>query len=195
MANTNRYKGLVYLKEQGLPVPNFLKIEQLCDIREYLSNQIAQYGWTIRTCKKDGINEFNLFYKNNITFDELKIVVSNRFAQCSDEFYVIYHSWDFDFSFNIIKSYNEYIIEGKTGSQKSISLGVSNPTFSIKICVTNLRIKQSFFEIPSLKIKHGIFRALRLLNNSVYHSNYYTEVAITKQKQIYFYEFTNISEM
>lgn len=195
MVSTNRYNGLKYLVKLGLPVRPFLKIEQLSNNKEEFVKEIPPFGWTIRTCKKDGKREFNLFYKNNISLSELKEILRDRLSKVDNEFYIIYHSWDFDFSFNIVKSNNEYIVEGNFGSQKNISIGVGSPMFSIKINAKNFSNQQSFLEEPPLKIKHGFLRALRMLNSNVYLNNYYTEVAITKQKQMFFYEFTNIDSL
>jgi hypothetical protein len=193
MANTNRYKGLLYLKETGLPVPSFVKISNINDIKDDWGFEVAPFGWTIRTCKKNGINEFNLFYKNNISFKEIKTIVSERLQNHIDEFYIIYHSWDFDFSFNIIKDNTQYITEGDIGSQKEISLGSAMPKFSLVLNSNTLAVQQSFLSYPSSNISDGIFRALRLLKNNVSKERFYTEVAFTKQKQMYFYEFTDIS--
>lgn len=195
MVNTNRYRGLLYLKTVGLPVPSFQKISDINNINEDFALEYAPFGWTIRTCKKNGIREFKLFYKNNISFSELKEILIERLTKYNDEFYIIYHSWDFDYSFNIVKDVNKYIVEGDLGSQKDISTGASSPRFSIIVSSINLTIQQSFLDKPSDKIIKGIFRALKLLQNSIYKERYYTEVAVTKQKQMFFYEFTDISNL
>ena len=186
MVNTNRYRGLLYLKGVGLPVPSFQKISDINNINEDFALDDAPFGWTIRTCKKDGIREFKLFYKNYISFSELKEILNERLRKFSDEFYIIYHSWDFDYSLNIVKDGNKYIVEGDLGSQKEISTGASSPKFSIIVSSINLMIQQSFLDRPSDKIIKGIFCALKLLQNSIYKEKYYTEVAITKQKQMFF---------
>lgn len=193
MANTNRYKGLLFLRGTSLPVPSFVKISNINDVKNDWEFEVAPFGWTIRTCKINGIDEFNLFYKNNVTFKELKAIVSERLQNHVDEFYIIYHSWDFDFSFNIIKDQNQYITEGDIGSQKEISIGSAMPKFSLIINSNTLAVQQSFLSYPSKNILDEIFRALRLLKNNVTKERYYTEVAFTKQKQMFFYEFTDIS--
>ncbi|HPX75675.1 MAG TPA: hypothetical protein PLW77_03740 [Bacteroidales bacterium] len=193
MANTNRYKGLLFLRKALLPVPAFIKISNINDIKKDWEFDVVPFGWTIRTCKVNGINEFNLFYKNNISFKELKIILSERLQKHTDEFYIIYPSWDFDFSFNIIKERNEYIVEGDIGSQKEISLGSRMPKFSLIINSSTLTVQQSFLSYPSKNILDGIFRVLKLLKNNVIKERYYTEVVFTKQNQIFFYEFTDLS--
>ncbi len=193
MVNTNRYKGLLFLQSSDLPVPSFHKISTKTNINDDLSLDFAPFGWTIRTCKVNGIREFNLFYKNNISFPELKKILLERLDKFNDEFYIIYHSWDFDFSFNIVKDKDKYIIEGDLGSQKEISLGTNAPKFSLIFNSHTLNIQQSFLTTPSIKVKNGILRALRMLRKNVLIDRYYTEVAITKQKQMFFYEFTDIS--
>lgn len=195
MVNTNRYNGLLFLQSIDMPVPPFQKISTKTDINNDLSLEIAPFGWTVRTCKVDGIREFNLFYKNNISFPELKEILVERLDKFKDEFYIIYHSWDFDFSFNIVKDKDKYIIEGDFGYQKEISLGTNIPKFSLIINSHTLTIQQSFLSTPTIKIKNGILRALRMLRQNILKDRYYTEVAFTKQKQIFFYEFTDISSL
>lgn len=195
MVNTNRYKGLLYLSKAGLPVPSFYKISNINDIGVDWEFEVAPFGWTIRTCKKNGMNEFNLFYKNNVKFNEIKTIVTDRLQNYIDEFYIIYHSWAFDFSINIIKDRNKYITEGNFGSQKEISLGSTIPNFSLVLNSNTLEIQQSLLSYPSNNILNGIFRALRLLKSNVPRERFYTEVAFTKQKQMYFYEFTDISSL
>ncbi|GAH16679.1 unnamed protein product, partial [marine sediment metagenome] len=78
MVNTNRYNGLLFLQSSDLPVPSFQKISTKTNINDDLSLDSAPYGWTVRTCKVNGIREFNLFYKNNISFHELKKILVER---------------------------------------------------------------------------------------------------------------------
>jgi len=194
MVKTNRLEGLKYLKNQKLPVPDFLIVKSISVLNDKFFNKQAPFGWTLRTCKKSGQDEISLFYKNNISLYILKKTLFNRLNKYSDEFYVVYPSWDFDFSFNILKTRYEYIIEGEMGSQKVISSGIKNPNFTIIVNSQDLRIKflQSNL-IP--KIRTGIFRALKLLAKNIYLKTYYTEVVITKEKQLYFYEFRDIERL
>jgi len=195
MANTKRYDGLQYLKKRGLPVPLFRRISNIKDLNEDFGLEAAPFGWTIRTCKKNGLNEFNLFYKNKISFKGLKELLSLRLNENIDEFYIIYHSWDFDYSFNVIKDKGFFIVEGNLGSQKEISKGSEIPEFSIMVNSDNLTIVQSYLIDPSLNERIGIMRALRLLKKNIDKERYYSEVAITKQKEMFFYEFTDISTL
>ena len=194
MVKTNRLDGLIYLKNQQLPVPDFLIVKSISSLNDNFFNKEVPFGWTIRTCKKNGQDEISLFYKNNISLNVLKKILFERLKIYSDEFYIVYPSWDFDFSFNILKTRYEFTIEGEMGSQKAISSGIVNPNYTIIISSLDLRIK---YIQPNLipKIKRGIYRALKLLLNNIYNKTYYTEVAITKQNQIYFYEFRDIEQL
>jgi len=194
MVKTNRLDGLIYLKNQQLPVPDFLIVKSISSLNDNFFNKEAPFDWTIRTCKKNGQDEISLFYKNNISLNILKKILFERLKIYSDEFYIVYPSWDFDFSFNILKTRYEYIIEGEMGSQKAISSGIVNPNYTIIISSLDLRIK--YFQ-PNLipKIKKGIYRVLKLLLNNIYNKTYYTEVAITKQNQLYFYEFRDVEQL
>ncbi len=194
MVNTNRIEGLIFLKNHNLPVPDFLKVDSISKLKDPFLNKSTPYGWTMRTCKKNGEDEINLFYKNHLSLRQLRMILLKRLSVYKDEFYIIYPSWNFDFSFNILKTKYEFIIEGVVGSQKNISLGVSNPTFNIVISSINYSINNYQKDIP-YKIMRGVFRAVNLLKSSIFIKSYYTEVAITKDKNIYFYEFRNIDKL
>lgn len=193
---TNRYSGLLRLKGLGFPVPEFYAIYTILDLDKPCFESIAPYGWTIRTCKKNGVNEIGLFYKNRITLDELYAIISERLTNFSDEFYIVYHSWDFFFSFNILQSSYEYVIEGEFGSQKNISLGIDSPVFRIRLdCVTG---KQSFDGVLlETNVKQKIYQAIKYIEEVRIFKNTqaYFEVAITKKGELFFYEYWDVQNL
>ena len=193
---TNRYLGLLRLKEMGIPVPEFYVIYATADLKNPYFESIAPYGWTIRTCKKNGINEISLFYKNRITLDELDTIITARLANFSDEFYIVYHSWDFLFSFNILKSSYEYVVEGEFGSQKNISLGKNSPKFRIRL--DRMTGKQLYDGVLlEHNMKKYIYRAIKYIEeiHSFKNAQAYFEVAITKTGELFFYEYWDIQNL
>lgn len=186
---TNRYSGLLKLKELGLPIPNVVKVDAINDINIFKLPE-TEFGWTIRTCKYNGINEIGLFYKNYIPKDELKNVLNLAFKlKKTDEFYIIYPSWEFIFSCNIVIDSNQIILEGKYGSQKTISKGKDTGDFRI-IFDKNNRKKMLVGNVKPI-IMGAIQRILNLLEiiNNV---NSYLEVCLTTKNKLIFYEFWNL---
>ncbi len=195
MVNTNRYNGLVYLKEHGFPVPHFIRIDSINQLNNLFFDTVAPFGWTLRTCKRNGQNEISLFYKNNISKKQLLDIVSQRLKEFTDEFYIAYLSWDFHFSFNIIKTKYLYIIEGKLGSQKNISSGIETDFVSIQFDRLNRTFKGSNSHNIDSYTRQYIMKTINFLENLISSENTYSEVAITKKKELFFYEFWNIDEL
>jgi hypothetical protein len=192
MVNTKRYQGLLFLKEQGIPVPDFIKIDSCNQLGSPFFDIYAPFGWTLRTCKKDGKNEVSLFYKNKISKELLKEILKERLVNFPDEFYIVYHSWDFDFSFNIIKTRYNYIVEGKFGSQKNMSSGFENPDFSIEYDRLTESFKNVYTQQLDINSKRYVFSAIQYLDNINMFDDLYSEVAITKTGEMFFYEFWNV---
>lgn len=194
--HTNRYIGLLRLKQSGIPTPEFQTVYRVADLKNPFFGIPSPYGWTIRTCKKNGINEISLFYKNKISLEELYVIVLDRLTRFTDEFYIVYHSWDFYFSFNILKNKYDYWIEGKFGSQKNISAGKESPTFSIRI--DGITGKQSFNGgLLKDDAKRKILQAIQVIerNHAFDNMQAYFEVAVTKKGELYFYEYWDIQSL
>jgi hypothetical protein len=195
MARTNKYKGLLLLKNQGLPVPDFLKIESINQLNDSFFDSSAMYGWTIRTCKKNGQDEMSLFYKNQISKEELFEILKKRLQNNIDEFYIVYHSWNFWFSFNLIREKYSYMIEGKFGSQKNISSGIEFPEFYLEYS----RIFKRFNILDKFLVKNDclkyIIKAINYMEQIYIDKKYYTEVAITTEKEMFFYHLLIINEL
>lgn len=195
--HTKRLIGLERLKAAGMPVPDYKVIYVENDILSLSLDRPAPYGWTIRTCKKNGENEIGLFFRNMLSKDEVIRQLYSRLHNFSDEYYIIYPSWAFYISFNILKEQYEYIIEGKFGSQKNISMGKETPSFYIKV---NTLTKQNLY----LTTRHSLDESVRKEVNRAIgyikkaaifnHSRNYFEVAVTQAKKIFFYEYWNIDE-
>lgn len=195
MVSTNRYNGLIYIKEKGFPVPDFIRIDSANQLSNFFFDKPAPFGWTLRTCKRDGENEMYLFYKNNISKKQLLDILHQRLNEFTDEFYIVYLSWDFHFSFNIIKTKYQYIIEGKFGSQKGISSGIETDFISFQFD----RFSRTFQGANSINIdsysRQCITKTIQYLEGLISCENTYSEVAITKNKELFFYEFWNIDKL
>ncbi|WP_273496354.1 hypothetical protein [Rikenella microfusus] len=196
--HTKRLAGLERLKNAGLPVPDYRVVYAENDIPSLFGDRPAPYGWTIRTCKKNGENELGLFFSNELSKDEVIRQLSFRLHSFPNEYYIIYPSWDFYISFNIFKDQYEYIIEGKFGSQKDLSMGKETPSFYMKVDTLtkrNLYLTTEYGWDES--VKKSINRAIGYIKKvAVFDdSRDYFEVAITRAKEIFFYEYWNIDEL
>lgn len=194
---TERLKGLERLKAVGIPVPDYEVVYTEKGIPLLSLDRPAPFGWTIRTCKRNGQNEIGLFYKNKASKDEVLEILTDRLRNFPDECYIIYPSWNFYFSFNIFKSQYEYVIEGKLGSQKNISIGKESPSFHVKI--NTLAATGAHFGSSNLdeSVKKEINRAIGYIKktDAFNKSRDYFEVAVTQTKEIFFYEYWNIDEL
>jgi hypothetical protein len=188
MVKTGRYKGLIFLRQNGFPVPDFMKVESINQLSDPFFEIYAPYGWTVRTCKKSGINEMSLFYKNKISKKEVIEILSERLLNNPDEFYIAYHSWNFYLSFNLIKERYTYIIEGKRESQKKIAEGEELPHFSLEYNRLSKAFTQRYnFSIEDTSIKY-ILKAIQYMELIYTQNKYYSEVAVTKDNELFFYE-------
>lgn len=150
------------------------------------------HGWTIRTCRNDGRRETGGFFMNNVPPGDVPVVLRGRAQMLHEgEFYIVYPSWKFDMSFNIVFDDSMFIVEGKSGSQKRISDGTEQPEIAIRI-----PLGMQFRTVVHLGSYTPAVRARvgRILSHlkRIPLSRYYAEVAITAERQIFFYELFTI---
>lgn len=195
IVHTNKYKGLLRLSSYGLPMPEFIKIDNPEQLQSPFLLANVNYGWTIRTCKKNGENEMSLYYKNNASLQELNDILTDRLSKHKDEFYIVYPSWDFHFSFNILKTRYVYYIEGKIGSQKSISSGEESPFFLYQYSTIKGSLDKPVNEKLTDSDKRYLLKAIGLLESVGIYEDFYTEVAVTKMGELFFYEYWQVNNL
>jgi hypothetical protein len=133
MRRSQRLDGFELLRLVGAPVPDW-QIATSVDQVAKLHLDGAKYGWTIRTCRRDGVREMNLFYLNYTEPLKTRQVLKDRLSKYGmSEFYIVYPSWRFIFSCNVVLLDEDYYIEGKYGSQKDLALGKKGPDFLLRI--------------------------------------------------------------
>lgn len=187
MLNSQRFMGLNLLKDMRIPVPKLQVVESKDDI-SLLNLYSVEYGWTIRTCRTDGQMEMGLYYLNNATENTVVESLMSNFEEYQRKYaYIIYPSWSFIFSCNIIFSENNYVIEGANSSQKKISIGKSIPDFSV---IIPFGMKSKMIEMiakPSHEFKENLGVILSYCKAIPFES-FYAECAYTSQKELIFYE-------
>jgi|GEM_PF-5087480 len=184
---TNRCRGFELLEIFGLPAPRFRKVRSVADIQNLALHDVP-FGWTIRTCRHDGLNEFSLFNKNYLSASEAKATLLKRFSQLrSDEFYVVYESWEFYISMNIAYEDMKYIIEGNYSSQESISKGKGYADFTIFFPSRLLSSRDEERGFITDECRQWITRIVGLTRR-IQMDSFYVEVAVTKERRIVFYE-------
>lgn len=191
MFNSQRLKGLEMLSIIGAPVPEWqvvLDLEDVGDIK--LPN--VDFGWTIRTCRTDGIRESGLFYLNNATPDMVIRVINDRLHNFKGiEFYIVYPSWKFIFSANVVLDDQIYILEGKYGSQKDLAIGKSIPDFGIQVPLGIRSQMVVYLGKPSYDVSHWLGRILWWCRKIPFES-FYSEVALIHDSTLVFYELFNL---
>src|ERR1035438_1313375 len=133
MPSSRRLEGLELLRVVGAPVPKWQTARSIHDV-DRLRLPSVKFGWTIRTCREDGKRETALFYLNNAGREKVLTVLRQHLRKTNQsQFYIVYPSWRFQFSCNIVLTEQVYCIEGKYGSQKSLSAGKTRPDFALRI--------------------------------------------------------------
>jgi hypothetical protein len=188
MRESKRLKGLETLRSFGLPTPDWREVRSTEHIAR-LRLTDTPYGWTIRTCRSDGQRETGGFFMNHVPAGQVPDVLCSRSDMFDKgEFYIVYPSWKFLMSFNVVFDDSVFIVEGKYGSQKGISDGTEMPDISVQIPV-GARSQTTVYigEYPP-SLQSRVARTLAYLRR-VPLRRYYSEVAITSKQQVFFYEF------
>ncbi len=187
MPSSQRLEGLELLRLVGAPVPEWQIARFPSDI-DRLQLPSVKFGWTIRTCRDDGKRETGLFFLNNANRERVLRTLSQRLRETSrSEFYIVYPSWRFRFSCNVLLKEQIYFIEGKYGSQKSLSAGKARPDFAMRVPFGMRSQLTSYAGNPSDEVLSWLGRILfwceRIPKNS-----FYAEVALTNVPALVFYE-------
>lgn len=131
-SSSQRLDGFELLHLIGAPVPAYQVIRSPNDIDTIRTWQV-RHGWSIRSCRLDGVREMGLFYDNYVPAACLREVLKDAFRSSSKLFFLVYPSWRFRFSCNIVAADCEVLVEGKYGSQKGISMGTDSVDFSLRM--------------------------------------------------------------
>lgn len=191
MFESQRLDGLEMLRSIKAPVPNWQIVKNLRDV-DLLELQQVDYGWTIRTCRTDGKREIGLFYLNYAGDKELIEVLRDRVAKSSlREFYIVYPSWEFRFSCNIVLENQIYTIEGKYGSQKDLALGKCGPDFGIRIPYGLRSQMYCYYGNPNREVLDNLGRIIRWCKCIPWES-FSSEVALRHDSTLIFYELFNL---
>ena len=184
---SRRFEGLKCLRSCQLPTPDWVIVANEPQIHGCRLAD-TEFGWTVRTCRTDGQRETGGYFRNNLSpkavEDEL-IQRTGRFAK--GEFYLIYPSWEFFLSFNVVKTEDSYLFEGKYGSQKGISMGADIPDFCAEFPLGIRGLQRQHIAPPDDEAGKYVGPILRYCNRLPW-AKFYLEVAVTTRKQIVFYE-------
>lgn len=176
------------LETLHIPVPKWQEVRYPTDIST-LRFPVSEYGWTVRTCRQDGMSEMGGFFLNHATEVEVISVLKERSEEFSgQEFYLIYPSWQFSRSFNIVKSEETYDMEMVFGSQKGLAMGREDPIFSIRFFDShfcNFKLFRGEYDNHTRRYVAKMIRYIRRIGFDRYHA----EVAITTKDNIIFYDF------
>lgn len=178
----------------GLPTPQLQTIRDCSDLQS-LRLSDAKHGWTIRTCRVDGRNEFDLFYRNRLPKRDVRKTLAALLRQRSrDEFYIVYPSWSFFFSCNVVLLDSVYFFEGTFGSQKSISTGLKTPDFGFSVPFGFRSLRTGNFGNVREEVLGRLGRLLFYLKRLPL-EQFYVEVACTRSNELVFYELWPMPEV
>ena len=185
--DSRRLEGLKLLRNFHLPTPEWVVVDSQQEIPKLVLDY-KEHGWTIRTCRSDGQRETGGFFRNNLPPQEVRRELHQRAAYFEKgEFYLVYPSWSFFLSFNVLRSSGVHIVEGTHGSQKGISMGSTTPEFCLEIPF-GMRSRQKWrIGTPDDEVEKYLWRVLSYCRRLPW-DEYYLEVAITTDRQILFFE-------
>lgn len=187
MCRLGRLEGLELLRVIGAPVPKWQTVRESRDIGRLRFSQ-TDCGWTIRTCRNDCRREMGLFYRNYIDPDTAVRVLRERTSKVGlHEFYIVYPSWRFRFSCNVVLRDEIYTIEGKYGSQKSLASGKRGPEFGFEVPYGLRSQMRCYISSPNEEVITWLGRIL-LWCKHIPRVDFYTEVALTHRSELMFYE-------
>lgn len=180
------------LRSIGAPVPRWQVFRDVQEIAAFQSRPSAD-GWTIRTCLYDGRREFDRFSMNYVAQEDLESVLRARLSEMGGkEFYIVYPSWEFLFSCNVLRLADELIIEGVYGSQKDLAIGRQGPEFGVRIPFGMRSQMLWYLGMPGPEVLGRLGRIMWWCARVPW-DEMYTEVAVTKKEALVFYDLFRVS--
>lgn len=186
MFRSQRLEGLELLRTIGAPVPNWQTVKSPGDIDRLILPQV-EFGWTIRTCRTDGQREMGLFYLNYAAPDKVAAVLAEKLLTAGYFFYIVYPSWQFRFSCNIVSREANLYIEGIYGTQKDLAVGKTKPDFGLLVPYGVRSAMSCYAGAPSEEVSSWLGRILWWCKRIPLES-FYTELALTTTPALIFYE-------
>jgi hypothetical protein len=127
----SKYEGLRRIEKYNLPHPSWRFIANYKDIPSVAWTE-APYGWTIRCCPREKY-EFGLPSKHRLNYKQLPSTLQELHNKANVSQFVIYPSWEFDFSGCILITSDSAFIEVVMGDIKALLKGQRTPD-SIYFC-------------------------------------------------------------
>lgn len=189
---SHRLEGLEFLRLIGLPVPSWQVVRTLRDV-DTLDLVGADCGWTIRTCRDDGKREMGQFYLNYAEPEHIRDCLRRRVGRAGRDFYLVYPSWNFRYSCNIVLLDHSFLLEGSYGSQKSLAMGRSGPDFALRIPFGLRSQMVQYAGTASDELLRSIGRVLSWCRRIPW-SGFYAEGALKEDARFVFYELMRIED-
>lgn len=124
-ASISKYEGLRRIEKYGLPHPSWRFVSNYNDIPTVAWTD-APHGWTIRCCPREGY-EFGLPSKHKLNYEQLPKALRELHKKAHVSQFVIYPSWEFDFSGCFLITSDNAFIEVVTGDIAALLKGQRVP--------------------------------------------------------------------
>lgn len=121
----SKYEGLRRIEEYELPHPPWRFVANHNDIPPVAWTE-APYGWTIRCCPREKY-EFGLPSKHKLNYQQLPNTLRELHKKAHVSQFVIYPSWEFDFSGCFLITSDSTLIEVVTGDIAALLKGQRTP--------------------------------------------------------------------
>ena len=124
-ASISKYEGLRKIEEYELPHPLWRFVANHNDIPPVAWTE-APHGWTIRCCPREKY-EFGLPSKHRLNYEQLPNTLRELHKKSHVSQFVIYPSWEFDFSGCFLITSDSTLIEVVNGDIEALLKGKRTP--------------------------------------------------------------------
>ena len=188
----DKYQGLKLIELLDLPHPDWEFIRSSTELKKFYEKE-AKYGWTVRSCLPGSEEVLYLPHKNWAKKEEVPNIIDEFQRKLNGRaIFVVYPSWEFVKSGNILISENEITLEGVYGFLGSLLRGEKAPDATYTSDRFNISFKLKNGDPNFLDTRYKR-RIERVLVNVTTH-NILLEWSITTEDELFFHDLIEIKE-
>jgi hypothetical protein len=182
----DKYQGIKLIELFELPHPDWEFVRSSIELKKLYKKE-AKYGWTVRSCLPGSEEVLYLPHKNWAEKEKVPKLVDKFQKELNGKaILVVYPSWEFVKSGNILISENEITLEGVYGFLGSLLRGERDPdaTYTSDRYNISFKLKRGDPNFLNLRDRRRIGRAL--LNVTT--NNVQLEWSLTTDDELFFHD-------
>ena len=177
--------GFKEIHNMGLPHPKWEFIKNHSDLK-YVGSDDEYIGWTIRTCLDEGGDEFYLPHADWLKKEEIEKKIREFKEKIGEEAtFVVYPSWEFNKSANIMFTEDKIVVEAVKGTISKLLYG-GCPEFVAVFSRSSLPMKLHSEGDESLLTEDEIKMLIKLSNKI--EGNKILQLSHTKKGKYFFHD-------